>query len=87
MEEQINNYPKQIEDFQLQKIPEQSIDYKQLVSISQHDGYQQYRLSFHRQDHSELDTLFQQLYPGINQTNDWQITFLKPIDQVKVRHM
>jgi len=87
MEEEINNFRKQIEDFQLQKSQEQSKD-KEPISIIKNDNYEQYRLCIHRQDHSGLDTLFQHLYSSINQSNnsnDWQINLAKPIDQVKVR--
>jgi hypothetical protein len=89
LEEEINNYRKQIEDFQLQKNQEQSTD-KELVSIIQNDNYEQYQLCIHRQDHSELDKLFQHLYSSINQTNDsndWQIKLVKPIHQVKVQQI
>jgi seryl-tRNA synthetase len=86
MEEEINNYRKQIEDLQSQKIQVQSTD-KENISIIQNDDYEQYRLSIHRQDHSGLDTFFQHLYSSMDvssDSNEWQISFSKPIDQVKV---
>lgn len=89
MEEQINNYRKQIEDFDLQKSQERSTE-RENISFIQNDDYEQYRLSIHQGDYSELDTLFQHLYSWKNQADDsntWQINLIKPNDKVTVLQM
>lgn len=86
MEEEINNYRKQIEDIQSQKIQVPSVD-KEHVSIIRNHDYEQYRLSIHRQDHSGLDAFLQHLYSSMDassDSNEWHISFSKPVDQVKV---
>lgn len=55
------------------------------ISFLQNNGSEQCRILIHKQDHMILDTLFERIYTGMNQTissNDWQILIEKPIDQV-----
>jgi hypothetical protein len=85
MEEEINNYRKEIENFQSQKVQVTSID-KEQVSIVRDNDYEVYRLSIHRQDHSGLDEFFKYLYSSMDASSDsdqWNISFSKPLDQVK----
>ena len=84
MEEEINNYRQQLENLQSHQNQEQTIE-KERISITQNDDYEEYKLNIQRQDHSGLDTLFEQLYALKNQTNDsnnWQISLSKSNDQV-----
>ncbi|CAF3589009.1 unnamed protein product [Adineta steineri] len=56
----------------------------QYVSFIQNNGNEQYKILIHKHDHVVLDTLFEKIYNGMNQTmnsNDWQIVIEKPIDQ------
>jgi hypothetical protein len=56
------------------------------VSLIQNNGFEQCRILIHKQDHIALDTLFQRIYAGMNQTmssNNGHILIEKPVDQVE----
>lgn len=56
------------------------------VLYSHDQNHEQCKIFIHKHDHIALDTLFQRIYNGMNQTinsDDWQIIIEKPIDQVK----
>ena len=57
----------------------------QCISFVQNHAVEQCRIVIHKQDHAALDTLFERIYTGMNQTissDDWQIVIEKPLDQV-----
>lgn len=59
---------------------------KDCVLFLQNNEFQQCKIFVHRQDHIALDTLFERIYYGMNQTiksDEWQIFIEKPLDQVK----
>ncbi|CAF3349870.1 unnamed protein product [Rotaria sp. Silwood1] len=58
--------------------------YKDCVSFLQNNGYEQCKILIHKHDHIVLDTLFERIYTGMNQTirsDAWQIIIEKPIEQ------
>jgi hypothetical protein len=70
---------------QTNDIPLKSSIDKECISIIQNDTDEQCRLLIHRGDHAGLDTFFEHLYSYMNQSadsNDWQISLSKPVDQV-----
>lgn len=62
--------------------------FKDCVLFLQNNNCEQCKLFIHRQDHIALDTLFERIYCGMNETmqsNDWHIIIEKPIDQVEMQ--
>ena len=86
LEEEINNYRRQLEDFQSQKREESSTD-REDISVVRNDNYEQYQLSVRRDDHSGLNTLFRHLHPIIDDSNEWRINLSKPLHQVNIEQM
>ncbi|CAF2893555.1 unnamed protein product [Rotaria sp. Silwood2] len=64
--------------------------YKDCVLFLQNNGYEQCKILIHKHDHIALDTIFERIYTGMNQTirsNDWQIVIEKPIEQVEKKKL
>ncbi|CAF1431308.1 unnamed protein product, partial [Rotaria sordida] len=58
--------------------------YKDCIFVLQNNDYEQCKILIHKHDHIVLDTLFEKIYTGMNQTiksNDWHIIIEKPIEQ------
>ncbi|CAF0932357.1 unnamed protein product [Adineta ricciae] len=62
----------------------EQVYHNQCITFLQNNQIDQCRICLRKQDHLILDTLFEQIYSGMNQTiqsNDWQIIIEKSHDQ------
>ena len=58
------------------------------TSTVQRNGYEQCRISVHREEHAFIDTIFERLHAWMNEpigSSEWQMVITKPIEQVNYR--
>ena len=60
------------------------------TSTLQRNGYEQCRISAHREEHAFIDTIFERLHAWMNEpvgSSEWQMVITKPIEQVTHRRI